>query len=170
MDFGELPKQQKCCSKKANVIPRGLAWSKLSNPNVALITSPEVMRQSWFMASVDSIKGLADQDDKFIQDEEARVNCIEHDNGMCGDTEVGNFVQVEEARVNGIEHQHGMCGDIEDDGVHLSQTNDAIQEAVNRSTMSPTSPQAINPALANFFSGFDALKKEVFLLKKRKDD
>ncbi|GKC65727.1 phospholipase-like protein, partial [Tanacetum coccineum] len=67
----------------------GFAWAfKLSNPNVALITSPEVMRQSWFMASVDSIKGLADQDDKFIQDEEARVNCIEHDNGMCGDTEV----------------------------------------------------------------------------------
>ncbi|GJV22668.1 hypothetical protein Tco_1375363 [Tanacetum coccineum] len=93
----------------------GFAWAfKLSNPNVALISSPEEMMQSWFMASVDFIKGLADQDDKFIQDDEARVNCIEHNNGMCGDTEVGYFVQVKEARVNGIEHQHGMCGDTED--------------------------------------------------------
>ncbi|GKA27862.1 phospholipase-like protein [Tanacetum coccineum] len=210
---------KKWWSKKANVIPRGLAWLK--------VKSPEEMRQSWFMASVEFIKGLDDQDSKFIQDDEARVNCIEHNNemcgdtevgklvqdeearvngiehhnGMCGDTEVGNFVQVEEARVNGIEHQHGMCGDTEDgnfvekidetiypktnqmsveegdgvldsegDGVHLSQTNDVIQEAVNLSTMSSTSPQAINPALAEFFSEFDALKKEVFLLKKCKDD
>ncbi|GJV52500.1 hypothetical protein Tco_1448241 [Tanacetum coccineum] len=77
----------------------GFAWAfKLSNPNVALISSPEEMMQSWFMASVDFIKGLADQDDKFIQDDEARVNCIEHNNGMCGDTEVGKFVQDEEAR------------------------------------------------------------------------
>ncbi|GKC34716.1 phospholipase-like protein, partial [Tanacetum coccineum] len=71
------------------------------------------MRQSWFMANVDFIKGLADQDGKFFQDDEARVNCIEHNNGMCGDTEVGKFVQDEEARVNGIEHHNGMCGDTE---------------------------------------------------------
>nr|GEU67977.1 hypothetical protein [Tanacetum cinerariifolium] len=74
---------------------------------------------------------------------------------MCGDTEVGKFVQDEEARVNGIEHHNGMYGDIEvgidetiypksnqmsveegngvldskGDGVHLSQTNDVIQQA-----------------------------------------
>nr|GFA10986.1 hypothetical protein [Tanacetum cinerariifolium] len=41
----------------------GFAWAfKLSNPNVALISSPEEMRQSWFMTNVDFIKGLADQD------------------------------------------------------------------------------------------------------------
>ncbi|GKC62210.1 phospholipase-like protein [Tanacetum coccineum] len=211
------------------------------------------MRQAWFKANVDFIKGWAEQDDKFLQDDEARVNCIEHNNEMCGDTEVGKFVQDEEARVNGIEHHNGMCGDTkvckfvqdeeaivngiehhngmfgdtkvgkfvqyeevrvngiehhngmcgdtddgnfvegineticpksnqmlveegdgvldyEGDGIHLSQTNDVIQQAVNLSTMSSTSPQAINPAVAEFFSEFDALKKEVFLLKKRKDD
>ncbi|GJU14465.1 phospholipase-like protein [Tanacetum coccineum] len=110
---------------------------------------------------------VANQDGKFIQDDEARVNCIEHNNRMCGDTEVGNFMQVEEVRVNGIEHQHGMCGDTEDgnfvegideticlktnqmsvkegdgvldsegDGVHLSQTNDVIQEAEPSSSSS----------------------------------
>ncbi|GKC19084.1 hypothetical protein Tco_1021234, partial [Tanacetum coccineum] len=85
----------------------------LLNPNVALISSLKEMRQAWFMASVYFIKGLADQDGKFLQDDEARVNCIEHNNGMCGDTEIGKFVQDEEARVNGIEHHNGMCGDTE---------------------------------------------------------
>ncbi|GJZ38907.1 hypothetical protein Tco_0585470 [Tanacetum coccineum] len=107
------PNSKKWRSKKANVIPRGLAWSKLSNPNVALISSHEEMRQAWFMASVDFIKGLAYQDGKILHDDEARVNCIEHKNRMCSDTEVGRFVQDEKARVNGIEHHNGMCGDTE---------------------------------------------------------
>ncbi|GKB56058.1 hypothetical protein Tco_0912244 [Tanacetum coccineum] len=111
------------------MIPRGLAWSKvkifkksdydclfrpLSNLNMALISSPEEMRQAWFMASVDFIKGLADQDGKFLQDDKARVNCIKHNNGMRGDKEVGKFFQDEEARVNGIEQHNVMCGDTED--------------------------------------------------------
>nr|GEU89157.1 phospholipase-like protein [Tanacetum cinerariifolium] len=183
MDFGELPNSKKWWSKKANVIPHGLAWSNvkkfeksdyycilgsLSNPNVALISSPEEMRHAWFMATIGYIKGLVDQDGNFFQDNEARVNCIEHNNEMFGDTEVSTFVQDEEARVNGIEHHNEMCGDTEvdkfvqdeearvnveegdgvldseGDGVHLSQTNDVIQQAVNLSTMSSTSPQAIN--------------------------
>ncbi|GJZ34132.1 hypothetical protein Tco_0579568 [Tanacetum coccineum] len=176
----------------------------LLNPNVSLISSPEEMRHAWFMVSVDYIKGLANQDGKFFQDDEARVNCIEHNNGMCGDTKVGKFVQDEEARVNGIkhhnricgetevgkfvqdeeervngiEHHNGMCGDKKDgnfaegideticlksnqmsveeedgvldsegDSVHLSQTNDVIQQAVNLSTMSSTtaSSSSSNP-------------------------
>nr|GEZ66960.1 phospholipase-like protein [Tanacetum cinerariifolium] len=71
------PKSKKWSSKKANVIPRGLAWSKvtafeksiyeelfrpMSNPNVALISSPEEMCQAWFKASADFIKGLDNQD------------------------------------------------------------------------------------------------------------
>ncbi|GJT88898.1 phospholipase-like protein [Tanacetum coccineum] len=123
------PNSKKWRSKKANMIPRGLAWSKVkffeksdydclfrpfSNLNVALISSPEEMRQAWFMACVDFIKGLADQDGKFLQDDEARVNCIEHNNGMRGDKEVGKFFQDEEERVNGIEHHNVMCGDTED--------------------------------------------------------
>ncbi|GKC38417.1 hypothetical protein Tco_1050801, partial [Tanacetum coccineum] len=154
------PNSQKWWSKKANVIPRGLAWSKvtmfeksdydrlfgpLSIPNVALILSPEEMRQTWFMASVEFIQGLAHQDDSFLQDDEARGNCIEHHNGMCGDTEDG-------------------------DGVHLSQTNDVIQQAVNLSTMLSTSLQARNAVVAEFFAEFYALKKQVLLIKKRKDD
>nr|GEU72946.1 hypothetical protein [Tanacetum cinerariifolium]GEU96711.1 hypothetical protein [Tanacetum cinerariifolium] len=175
INCGELPKQQKWWSKKANMIPRGFAWSKvtkfeksdydclfgpLSIPNVVLISSPEEMRQAWFMASVDFIKRLADQDGNFLPDDEARVNCIKHNNRMFGDTEVGKFLQDEEARVNGIEHHNGMCFDTKDsnfvegideticpktnqmsveegdggldsegDDVHLSQTNDVIQQA-----------------------------------------
>nr|GEU43885.1 hypothetical protein [Tanacetum cinerariifolium] len=57
------------------------------------------MRHAWFMTSVDFVKGLADQDGKCFQDDETRVNFIEHNNGLCGDTEVGKFVQDEEAWV-----------------------------------------------------------------------
>nr|GEW04945.1 hypothetical protein [Tanacetum cinerariifolium] len=137
---------KKWWSKKANVIPRGLAWSKvtkfkksdydclfgsLSNPNVALISSPEETRQTWFMASVDFIKGLTDQDGKFLQDDEARVNCIEHNNGMCGDIEVGKFLQDEEARVNGIEQHNGMCGDTED-GNFVEEIDETICPKTNQ--------------------------------------
>ncbi|GJQ94045.1 hypothetical protein Tco_0005184 [Tanacetum coccineum] len=122
------------------------AWAfKLSIPNVALILSPKEMRQAWFMASVEFIQGLAHQDGNFLQDDEARGKCIEHYNGMCGDTEDG-------------------------DGVHLSQTNDVIQQAVNLSTMLSTSPQARNAVVAEFFAEFYALKKQLLLIKKRKDD
>ncbi|GKA19807.1 phospholipase-like protein [Tanacetum coccineum] len=98
--------------------------------------------------------------------EEARVNCIEHHNGMCGDTDDGNFVEgIDETiypKSNQMLVEEGVgVLDSEGDGVHLSQTNDVIQQAVNLSTMSSTSPQAINPAVADLFSlEFDALKKE----------
>nr|GEW79906.1 phospholipase-like protein [Tanacetum cinerariifolium] len=128
------PNNQKWCSKKANVILRGLAWSKviifeksdydclfgpLSNPNVALISSPEEMRQAWVMASVDFIKGLTNKDGDFLQDDEARVNCIEHHNGMCGDTEDGNFVKgVDETICQNI-----IQMSVEEDGVLDSDGN-----------------------------------------------
>nr|GEV41770.1 phospholipase-like protein [Tanacetum cinerariifolium] len=146
------PNSQKWYSKKANVTPHGLSWSKvttfeksdydrlfgpLSNSIVALISSPEEMRHAWFMASVDFIKGLGDQDGNFLQDDEARVNSIEHHNGI--------------RRGDGVLNSKG-------DGVHLSQTNDVLQQAVNRSTISSTSPQARNAAAAEFFVEFDPLK------------
>ncbi|GKC60205.1 phospholipase-like protein [Tanacetum coccineum] len=71
---------------------------------------------------------------KFVQDEEARVNGIEHHNGMCGDTEDGNFVEgIDEticpkSNQMSVEEGYGVL-DYEGDGVHLSQTNDVIQQA-----------------------------------------
>nr|GEW47955.1 hypothetical protein [Tanacetum cinerariifolium] len=127
----------------------------LSNPNVALISRHEEMRQAWFMVSVGFIQGLADQD--FLQDDEARGNCIEHHNGMCGDTEDGNFVEgVDETiclKINRVSVKEGDgVLDSEGNGVHLSQANDVIQQAVNLSTMSSTSPQARNVAVDDFFA------------------
>nr|GFB32908.1 phospholipase-like protein [Tanacetum cinerariifolium]GFB32988.1 phospholipase-like protein [Tanacetum cinerariifolium] len=92
---------------KANVIPRGLAWSKvttfeksdyeelfgpMSNPNVALISSLEEMSQTWFKDSAEFIKGLNAQDGTILQDNQGREKCMEQHNGMCGDTEDGTFV------------------------------------------------------------------------------
>ncbi|GJX79452.1 hypothetical protein Tco_0327601 [Tanacetum coccineum] len=106
--------------------------------------SPEDMRHAWFMASVDFIQGLADQDGV--------------DETICQKI---NRVSVEEG--------DGVL-DSEGDGVYLSQTNDVIQQAVNLSTMSSTSPQARNVVVVEFFVELDALKKQVLLIKKRKDD
>ncbi|GJR06732.1 hypothetical protein Tco_0529716 [Tanacetum coccineum] len=56
------------------------------------------------------------------------------------------------------------------DGVLDSQTKDVIEEASMLPTMSSNSPQAGNAAVSEFFAEFDALKKEVLLIKQRKDD
>ncbi|GKB83494.1 hypothetical protein Tco_0950389, partial [Tanacetum coccineum] len=68
-----------------------------------------------------------------------------------------------------VEERDGVL-DSEGDGVHLSQKNDVIQQAGNLSTISSTSPQARNVAAAEFFVEFDALKKQVSLIKKHKAD
>nr|GEX73384.1 hypothetical protein [Tanacetum cinerariifolium] len=104
------------------------------------------MRQAWFMVSVEFIRGLADQDNNFLEDDEARGNCIEHHNGLCGDTEDGNFIKGLDEKICQksnpvlVEEGDGVL-DSEGDGVHLSQTNDVIQQARNLSTVSLTSPQ-----------------------------
>ncbi|GJU51130.1 hypothetical protein Tco_1220685 [Tanacetum coccineum] len=109
-------------SKKANVIPRGLAWSKvmkfeksdytrlfgpLSKPSVALISTPGEMTQAWFRASVEFIKDLADHDGNFLQDDVQGMNVFQCDeardnegdgvladhNGQGGHLKDGNFVE-----------------------------------------------------------------------------
>ncbi|GJS08559.1 phospholipase-like protein [Tanacetum coccineum] len=156
------PNNKKWWSKKANVIPRGLAWSKvtmfeksdyeelfrpISNPNVVLISSPEEMSQAWFKASAEFIKGLDDQDGTFFQDDQGRENVL---NSI---TECVVTLKMMMA-----------------DGVLDSQTKDVIEQAAMLPTMSSNSPQAGNAAVFEFFAEFFSLKKEVLLIKRRKDD
>ncbi|GJT94353.1 hypothetical protein Tco_1089871 [Tanacetum coccineum] len=89
-------------------------FEPMSNPNVALISSPEEMSHAWFKASAEFIKGLDDQDATFF----SRID----------------------------------------------------QDVAMLPTMSSNSPQAENAAVSKFFAEFDALKKEVLLIKRRKDD
>nr|GEW50332.1 phospholipase-like protein [Tanacetum cinerariifolium] len=146
------PNSQKWWSKKANVIPRGFAWSKvamfgksdyeelfrpMSNPNVALILSPKETSHAWFKASAEFIKELDDQDGTFFQDDQGREKCIKQHNEMCGDTK-----------------------DDDMDGILDSQTKDVIEEAEMLPTMSSNSPQAGNATVSEFFAEFDALKKK----------
>ncbi|GJW31267.1 phospholipase-like protein [Tanacetum coccineum] len=95
---------------------------------------------TWFMASVEFIKGLADQDD-----------C-----NFSGHTQDGNFVEVLDEKMgqksNRVSVEEGDdVLDSERDGVHLSETNDAIQQAGNVSTMTSTILQARNVSIAEFF-------------------
>ncbi|GJY46447.1 phospholipase-like protein [Tanacetum coccineum] len=157
--FGKGEISKKWWSKKANVIPRGLAWSKvttfeksdyeelfgpMSNPNVALISSPEEMSQAWFKASAEFIKGLDDQDGTFFQDDQGREKCMEQHNGMCGDTEDGTFVDRVVGKIcpkmnrMSVDDGDGVLDSQSDDGdgVLDSQTKDVIEEAAMLPTMS----------------------------------
>nr|GEW79711.1 hypothetical protein [Tanacetum cinerariifolium] len=178
---------------KVNMIPRGLAWSKvtmfeksdyeelfglMSNPNVALISSLEEMSQAWVKASTGFIKGLDDQDGTFFQDDQGREKCIEQHTGMCGDTEDGTFVDGVVGKIcpimnrMSVDDRNGVLDSQSDDGdgVSDSQAKDVDEQAAMLPTMSSNSPQARNAAVSEFFVEFDAFKKEVLLIKRRKDD
>ncbi|GJY21451.1 hypothetical protein Tco_0394017 [Tanacetum coccineum] len=169
--FGKLEISQKWWSKKANVIPRGLAWLKvtifeksdykelfglMSNPNVTLISSPKEMSHAWFKASVEFIKGLDDQDNTFFQDDKGREKCIEQHNGMCGDTKDGTFVDGVVGKIcpkmnrMSVDDGDGVLDSQSDDGdgVLDSQTKDVIEQAAMLPTMS----------------------LNILLIKRRKDD
>nr|GEW70934.1 reverse transcriptase domain-containing protein [Tanacetum cinerariifolium] len=141
---------------KANMIPHGLAWSKvttseksdykelfgpMSNLNVALISSPKEMSQASFKDSAEFIKGLDAQDGTFLQDDQ-----VDDGDGVLDS-------QLDDG-----------------DGVLDSQTKDIIEEASMLPTVSSNNPQAGNAAVSEFFAEFDALKKEILLIKKHKDD
>ncbi|GJR77668.1 phospholipase-like protein [Tanacetum coccineum] len=154
------PNSKKWWSKKANVIPCGLVWSKvtmfeksdyeelfgpMSNPNVPLIASPEEMSHAWFKDSAEFIKCLDAQDGTFLQYDQCREKIDDGDGVLVSQSDDG-------------------------DGVLDSQTKDVIKESSMLPTMSLNSPQAGNAVVSEFFVEFDALKKEVLLIKQRKDD
>nr|GEV38448.1 phospholipase-like protein [Tanacetum cinerariifolium] len=99
-------------------------------------------------------------------------------NGMCGDTEDGTFVDRVVGKIcpktnrMSVDDRDGVLDSQSDDGdgVLDSQTKDVIEEASMLPTMSSNNPQAGNAAVSKFFAEFHALKKEVLLIKKRKDD
>nr|GFA33854.1 hypothetical protein [Tanacetum cinerariifolium] len=157
---------------KANVIPRGLAWSKvttfekldyeelfgpMSNPNVALISSLEVMSQAWFKDSVEFIKGLDAQDGTFLQDDQGREKCMEQHNGMCGSTQDGTSVDRVVGKIcpkmnrMSVDDGDGVLDSQSDDedGFLDSQTKDVIEEASMLPTISSNSPQARNAATSS---------------------
>ncbi|GJT50362.1 hypothetical protein Tco_0976519 [Tanacetum coccineum] len=128
------PNSKKWWSKKANVIPRGLAWSKvtmfeksdyeelfgpMSNPNVPLIASPEEMSHAWFKDSAEVVGKIC-----------PKMNRISVDDG------------------DGVFDSQPDDGD----GVLDSQTKDVIEETSMLPTMSSNSPQAGNAAVSEFFS------------------
>nr|GEX32710.1 reverse transcriptase domain-containing protein [Tanacetum cinerariifolium] len=123
---------------KANAIPRGLAWSKvtmfeksgyeelfasMSNPNVALISSPKEVSHVWFKASTGFIKGLDDQDGTFFQDDQ-----VDDEDGV-----------LDSKSDNG-------------DGVLDSQTKDDTEEAAMLPTMSSNSPQVGNAIASSSYA------------------
>ncbi|PWA56703.1 phospholipase-like protein [Artemisia annua] len=77
-----FPKSSIWWVKNLNVIPRGIAWTKVAtfgksdystifgqgiNPTVDLFPTLQEMREPWFIASVNFIEGLLDRDTNFSQ-------------------------------------------------------------------------------------------------------
>nr|GFA32854.1 phospholipase-like protein [Tanacetum cinerariifolium] len=122
--------------------------------------------------------GLDAQDGTFLQDDQGREKCMEQHNGMCGNTEDGTSVDRIVGKIcpkmnrMSVDDGDGVLDSQsnDEDGVLDSQTKDVIEEASMLPTMSSNSPQAGNAAVSEFFAEFDALKKEVLLIKKIKDD
>nr|GEW12471.1 phospholipase-like protein [Tanacetum cinerariifolium] len=130
---------------------------QMSNPNVALISSPEVMSQAWFKDSAEFIKGLDAQDGTFLQDDQGREKGMEQHNGMCGDTEDGTFVDRVVGKIYpkmnrmSVDDGDGVLDyqSDDEDGVLDSQTKDVIEEAPMLPTMSSNNPQAGNAAASS---------------------
>ncbi|GJY21424.1 hypothetical protein Tco_0393990, partial [Tanacetum coccineum] len=92
MDFGGYPNSRKWWSKKDNVLPRAFAWFKFekndynrifgpdSNPNLELYATPVEKQTGWFIASIQFINGLVDEDFNVSQDDGVGVvsgNCVD---------------------------------------------------------------------------------------------
>ncbi|GKD55169.1 hypothetical protein Tco_1288556, partial [Tanacetum coccineum] len=89
------PNSRKWWSKKDNVLPRALAWSNVtkfekndynclfgpdSNPNLELYATPVEKQTGWFIASIQFINGLVDEDFNVSQDDGVGVvsgNCVD---------------------------------------------------------------------------------------------
>ncbi|GJY34402.1 hypothetical protein Tco_0418871 [Tanacetum coccineum] len=112
---------------------------------------PKEMSQQVYVM-LEFIKGLDDQDGTFFQDDEGKI-CPKM-----------NRMSVDDG--DGVLDSQSDDGD----GVLDSQTKDVIEEAAMLPTMSSNSPQAGNAGVSKFFAEFDALKKEVLLIKRRIDD
>ncbi|GJR34581.1 phospholipase-like protein [Tanacetum coccineum] len=109
------------------------------------------MRQGWFMASVEFIKGLADQDGNIFED------------NLGG----GNFFQSDEAGGNFVEHHNGFGGYTED-GIFVERLDETIGEKSIQVSIEEGDDVLDSEGDAEFFTEFNALKNQVALIKKRK--
>ncbi|GJZ37255.1 hypothetical protein Tco_0583446 [Tanacetum coccineum] len=154
-------------SKNENVLPRGLAWTKISKfeksdynrlfrpvsiPNVDLYSTPAEQREPWFIASIPFINGLVDEDRNVFMDDCVGVS---KDNDVDGQHQLG----YENERVNEtlVEKNDRLLLE-EGDGVLDSERGGRNHESDNVK-------QPENVSIAELFAKVHALRQEVALIK-----
>ncbi|GJW95259.1 hypothetical protein Tco_0174931 [Tanacetum coccineum] len=156
IDFEELPKSRIWWSKKDNVLPRGIAWSNVtkfqkndynrlfgpvSNPILKLYATASEMKESWFIASINFINGLVDEDMNVSQDDGAGVvNCVD------------------------FQHNSVLTNSILSANSHEG-LNDQLFLDSDGCAKNPVTDKDKQPTMAEIFAEIRALRKEVALVK-----
>nr|GEV03608.1 hypothetical protein [Tanacetum cinerariifolium] len=141
--------------KKDNVLPRALAWSNDSNPNFKLYATPIEKQTRWFIASIQFIKGLVDEDFNVSQDDGVGVvsgNCVDLQNNSVSAIYVLSANSHE--GLNEIRVANNDMLLLEGETVFLSEGG----------VTNPESNKDKQPTLADVLDEVRALRKEVALL------
>nr|GEU95156.1 hypothetical protein [Tanacetum cinerariifolium] len=179
-------------SKKKNVLPRGLAWTKISKfeksdydrlfgpvsiHNVDLYSTPAEKREPWFIASIPFINGLVDEDKNVSND-----NAVDGQHQLGYENERVNETLVEKNDVLLLEEEDGVL-DSEGGGRNHESDNvkqpanhesDNLKQAANHESDNVKHPenhesdnvkQPGNVSTAELFAEVRALRKEVALIK-----
>ncbi|GJR63740.1 phospholipase-like protein [Tanacetum coccineum] len=163
---------KKWWSKKDNVLPRALAWLNVtkfekndynrlfrpdSNPNLELYATPVEKHTGWFIASIQFINGLVDEDLNVSQDDGVDVV-----SGNCVDLQHNSVSAVSVLSANS--HEGLNKTRVANNKMLLLEGGDGFFYSEGGAT-NPESNKDKPPMLADVLDEVHALRKEVSLVK-----
>ncbi|GJX03240.1 hypothetical protein Tco_0189156 [Tanacetum coccineum] len=172
LGLSSYPNSRKWWSKKDNVLPRVLAWSNVtkfekndynrlfgpdSNPNLELYATHVEKQTGWFIASIQFIKGLVDEDFNVSQDDGVGVV-----SGNCVDLQNNSVSAVSVLSANSHEGLNETR--VANDDMLLLEGGDGFFYSEGGAT-NPESNKDKQPTLADVLDEVRALRKEVVLVK-----
>ncbi|GJT04695.1 phospholipase-like protein [Tanacetum coccineum] len=166
------PNNKKWWSKKDNVLPRALAWSNVtkfekndynrlfgpdSNPNLELYATPVEKQTGWFIAGIQFINGLVDEDLNVSQDDGVGVV-----SGNCVDLQHNSVSAVSVLSANSHEGLNETR--VGNNDMLLLEGGDGFLDSEG-GAKNPESNKDKQPTLADVLDEVRALRKEVALVK-----
>ncbi|GKD17241.1 phospholipase-like protein, partial [Tanacetum coccineum] len=166
------PNSRKWWSKKDNVLLRALAWSNVtkfekndynrlfgpdSNSNLELYATPVEKQTGWFIASIQFINGLVDEDFNVSQDDGVGVV-----SGICVDLKHNSASTV--SVLSADSHEGLNETRVENNKMLLLEGGDSCFDSEGGAT-NPESNKDKPPTLADVLDEVRALRKEVPLVK-----
>ncbi|PWA63298.1 phospholipase-like protein [Artemisia annua] len=174
-----FPKSSNRWVKNLNVIPRGIAWTKVAtfgksdystifgqdmNPTVDLFPTLKEMREPWFIASVNFIEGLLDQDTNLSQGQTEGGGDDQIDGDVddeCVDSGVVEKGHVDDRKDEDSVHGHG-------DGEEAVHASIVVQsDGVDGVNEPNNSNLASNFSMADLFQQINDCKRRLALMENR---